>query len=60
MHERVASRMRYALRQLRKSPGLAAVASVTLALGMGAKSALAVLLRPLPFADSNRLIWLNE
>jgi putative ABC transport system permease protein len=57
--------MRCALRQLRKSPGFAAVASVTLALGRGANSAifsviLTVVLRPLPFADSNRMIWLNE
>ena len=54
----------YALRQLRKSPGFAAVALVTLGLGIGANSAIfsvieTAVLRPLPFADPNRLVWLN-
>ena len=56
---------RYAVRQLTKSPGFAAVAILTMALGIGATSAMfsvinGVLLRPLPFPDSDALVRVNE
>jgi len=57
--------LRYAFRTLRRSPSLAVTAVLTLALAIGANTAIfsavsAVMLRPLPFAEPNRLVMLWE
>jgi hypothetical protein len=54
--------VRYGVRTMRRSPGFTAVAILTLALGIGATTAVfsavnAVLINPLPFPNAKRLLW---
>jgi putative ABC transport system permease protein len=57
--------LRYAVRQLGRSPGFAVVAILCLALGIGVTTAIysvvnTILLQPLPFADSDQLVRVSE
>src|SRR6266850_3476309 len=61
--EQLARDVRYGLRQVRRNPVFSAVAIATLALGIGVNTAMfsavdAVLIRPLPYADAERLVMI--
>jgi predicted permease len=57
--------IRYALRTMLRAPAFAATAALTLAIGIGANTAIftvvyALLLKPLPFRDANRLLYVHD
>jgi macrolide transport system ATP-binding/permease protein len=63
--ESVVQDLRFAMRQLRRSPGLAVTATLVLALGIGASTAIfgfvdALLIQPLPYASPNQLVDVDE
>lgn len=54
--------LKFAIRQLLKKPGFTAVAVLTLAIGIGANTAMfsvtnAIVFRPLPFDEPDRIAW---
>jgi putative ABC transport system permease protein len=63
--ETAAQDIRYGMRNLRRNPGFALIVMVTMALGIGANSAIfsvvnGVLLRPLPFKNGDRIVVLRQ
>ena len=63
--EDVGSDLRYAVRQVKRSPGFAALAVLSLGLGIGANTSIfsalnSVLFRPLPVADPGRVVMLSR